>query len=152
MFSKQILPLLFGVLLGLSVSTIFFYPTEFSNIFIFNDRKTANNLTVNNQLVNFYNESLADELYRNVRILCWILTTPENHKTKAIHIKNTWGKRCNKLLFMSSTIDVELGTVALPVQKEGRATLWDKTRFALQYLYNYHFDDADWFLKGDDDS
>lgn len=67
--------------------------------------------------------SLATNLFAEVRLLCWIMTTPENHKTKAIHVENTWGRKCNKLLFMSTQLDVELGTVALPV-KEGRNTLF----------------------------
>lgn len=43
-------------------------------------------------------------LKSKVRILCWVMTAPMNHKKKAVHIKATWGKRCNTLLFMSSAL------------------------------------------------
>lgn len=46
--------------------------------------------------------AVADELYSKIRILCIVMTEANNHYELAIHIKNTWGKRCNKLLFMSS--------------------------------------------------
>ena len=41
-------------------------------------------------------------LAEKVRVLCWVMTAPDNHDLKAKHVKATWGKRCNILLFMST--------------------------------------------------
>ena len=45
-----------------------------------------------------------------------------------------------------------LGSIALPGVEEGHSKLWPKTQKAFQYVWEHHRDDADWFLKADDDT
>ncbi|CAG0904731.1 unnamed protein product, partial [Darwinula stevensoni] len=52
-------------------------------------------------LPNWDAEKLPTDRMRKVRVLCWIMTMPGNHE-KAMHVKKTWGKRCDQLIFMSS--------------------------------------------------
>lgn len=42
-------------------------------------------------------------LYDQVRILCMVFTVEYNFKSKAKLVNETWGKRCNKLLFLANT-------------------------------------------------
>jgi len=95
--------------------------------------------------------ALASELRQQVRVLCWVMTSPETISSRAQHIKATWGSRCNVLLFMSSEADTQLPAIGLPVT-EGHDNLWGKTRAAFSYIHRHHRNDADWFLKADDDT
>ncbi|XP_067649985.1 glycoprotein-N-acetylgalactosamine 3-beta-galactosyltransferase 1-B-like [Haliotis asinina] len=79
------------------------------------------------------------------------MTSPKNLGVKARVVRDTWSRRCNKVLFMSSVTDPKFPTVGLNVS-EGREHLTAKTMQAFRYIYENHFDDADWFMKADDDT
>nr|XP_040045340.1 glycoprotein-N-acetylgalactosamine 3-beta-galactosyltransferase 1 isoform X1 [Gasterosteus aculeatus aculeatus] len=87
---------------------------------------------------------------RTTRILCWIMTGPKNLESRTKHIRETWAKRCNKVLYMSS-VETDFPTVKLNVS-EGRENLYWKTIRAFQYIHQHHLDEADWFVKADDDT
>ncbi|NXQ81521.1 C1GLT galactosyltransferase, partial [Nyctibius grandis] len=97
------------------------------------------------------NTSEAQALYDRVRILCWVMTSPSTLETRARHVRATWARHCNVALFMSSEPDPRLPAVGLPVG-EGRHQLYWKTIRAFQYVHQHHLDEADWFLKADDDT
>ena len=92
-----------------------------------------------------------DDGSKKVRVLCLVLTSPENHKAKAIHIQATWGKRCDKLLFVSEKEDISLPIVRVDVET-GREHLTAKTMGAFEHIFEDHINEADWFLKADDDT
>lgn len=96
-------------------------------------------------------DRVAKNLSNSVRVLCWIMTGPQNLETKAIHVKRTWGKRCNILLFFSSVTNKTFPTIGLNVS-EGRGHLTAKTMLAFRYVFKHYFDKADWFMKADDDT
>lgn len=91
------------------------------------------------------------DLFNEVKILCLVLTYELNHKKKAIHVKNTWGSRCNKLIFVSNVTDSDLGSVNLQ-NNDHYDILWGKIKHALGYAYENFYDDFDWFFKADDDT
>ena len=101
------------------------------------------------------------KLSKDIRLLCWVMTHPKNHILKAQKVKETWGKRCNILLFMSSVAgtysyvlelidiinpsniffydsDPTLPSVRLDLDHDGRDRLWAKTKQAFQYAYKHY--------------
>lgn len=96
-------------------------------------------------------EQLASHLYNETRVLCMVLTMPKSHQRKAAKVKRTWGRRCNKLIFISSQEDKELGAIDMGIA-EDRNNLYSKVRAGFKYVYNNFVEDYDWFLKADDDT
>ncbi|XP_033762938.1 glycoprotein-N-acetylgalactosamine 3-beta-galactosyltransferase 1-like isoform X2 [Pecten maximus] len=95
--------------------------------------------------------TVARDLEEKVRVLCYIMTSPASLDTTTIHVRNTWTKRCNKVLFISSVTNTSFPTIGVNIS-EGRHHLTGKSMKAFQYIYQHHLDDADWFLKADDDT
>ncbi len=93
-------------------------------------------------------------LDQEVKILCFVITMPTN-KFRWKPIRETWGKKCTKLLFMSSETyyneDDGFEVVGLSAD-EGRQNLWAKTKESFIYAYRNYYEDYDWFMKVDDDT
>ena len=95
--------------------------------------------------------SVASSLHNSVRVLCWVMTSPDNLQKRAKHVQATWGRRCNVLLFISDKDDADFPAVGVNVSP-GRTHLASKTERAFYYITRHHYNDADWFLKADDDT
>ncbi|CAH8852989.1 unnamed protein product [Trichobilharzia szidati] len=109
-------------------------------------------IIINSTLKVHIDTDYSSKLYKKIRILCYINTHPENYYKKAIHIHNTWAKRCTKHLFMSTKYDPILPVAVLKLPyPEVRMHLWSKMRIILRYIYQYR-DEYDYFLKTDDDT
>ncbi|KAI0226122.1 Glycoprotein-N-acetylgalactosamine 3-beta-galactosyltransferase 1 [Lamellibrachia satsuma] len=96
-------------------------------------------------------ETIADKLYKEVRVLCWVMTSEQNLNTRARHVQATWTRRCNKVLFASDHKDDEFPTIDINVTA-GKYHLTMKAMKAFDYVYKHHYDDADWFIRTDDDT
>jgi len=148
---------IFSFILGFALSTIIVVTITRNNKILSRQRdaiiKKDESILTNyvKDIRDLYETKLSDKLYNEIRILCLVFTHPDNHKTKVPYVKNTWGKSCNKLIFMSTKNDTNIPEIVALNHENGRSNLWKKTRLALEYVYENHFDDADWFLRADDD-
>jgi glycoprotein-N-acetylgalactosamine 3-beta-galactosyltransferase len=87
-----------------------------------------------------------------VRVLCWVNTFHGNHEKRLRTIQRTWGKKCDKLLFMSDVEDLSIPTVRI-MAPPLHETLWQKHREIVRMLVReYTEGDFDWILKCDDDT
>ena len=53
----------------------------------------------------------SNHIDNNSRLLCLVLTTPRNHRLKAVHVQATWGRRCSELGEASPPRNTELETL-----------------------------------------
>ena len=109
---------------------------------------------------------------RGPRILCAIFTHPKYYRTRLVPVANTWAKRCDLALFITSDhrnvtfesktyLDDEddvndfiarLNLVDLNMTDDIYDKLTDKVIRAILHVNENYADKFDWFLKADDDS
>ncbi|XP_023036447.1 glycoprotein-N-acetylgalactosamine 3-beta-galactosyltransferase 1 [Drosophila willistoni] len=152
---RNALCLVLGLIIGIRLTDIFVYMRLTSeNDMLYIETPAATPQVMPTESVNIHNDEhndLASLLYNETRVFCMVLTMPKSHATKAAGVKRTWGKRCNKLIFLSSEDDAELGAVNLHV-KEKRGNLYAKVRAGFAYVHEHYGEDYDWYLKADDDT
>ena len=90
---------------------------------------------------------------RNVKLFCAVYTY-KNGENFTNAISETWGRKCDGLLYASDHSNVESGHVHIPSNsphKFGYKGMIQRTRSILAYLYDNFLDDYDYFhLCGDD--
>ncbi|KAH8410015.1 hypothetical protein KR009_004221, partial [Drosophila setifemur] len=97
--------------------------------------------------------SLARFVDPPARILCMVLTCPENLEGLAKTVHDTWGQRCSHLIFASSENYERLGVVqVVEASNGGYEDLWNKTREGFRHVWERFGQSYDWFLKADDDT
>ncbi|XP_040566036.1 glycoprotein-N-acetylgalactosamine 3-beta-galactosyltransferase 1 isoform X1 [Lepeophtheirus salmonis] len=97
--------------------------------------------------------STKDNSASNIRIVCVILTQKKNHKTRVRAIADTWGKRCKALVFVTnSTLHMHDQNIVDTGKNDTYNTIWGKVKTALRDSYERYKNEADWFIKADDDS
>lgn len=88
--------------------------------------------------------TLADTLAASIKVLCWIhVNNVEKDRIEAI--KKTWGRRCSKLITISSSGDNSSDIFNIPRNEGQKSNIENAYRF----IYKQYGNDFDWFLRTD---
>ncbi|WKY02412.1 hypothetical protein Q1695_016010 [Nippostrongylus brasiliensis] len=90
-------------------------------------------------------------LFDEVKIFCWVTTKPSNFRGKCEAVMNTWGRDCNRIIFVSNETDDVLPVLVFEGEEFWRG-LSNKTQKALKWIYGNVLNQYEWFLKADDDT
>lgn len=85
------------------------------------------------------------------RILCLMLTYPSN-LDKIKTLKETWVRKCDRIMLISEKYTEEFEFVPIEYPKEARENLWRKVIRTFIYAHDNLIDQFDWFMKMDDDT
>ena len=99
----------------------------------------------------FLTVSAGNETKKPWRLLCWILADPDLLGQKVIHQKQTWAKRIDKLLVMSSKQNDTFPAIGLNVTA-GRNHIASKVQAAWTYIHKHFIHEYDFFIKTDPDT
>lgn len=142
---------IFGILIGFLIQIYLFESSSQDEKFLVQ----LNNSSIANGIQQQYRKNIefgnGVAAVKKIRILCFITTSPKFHGQKAIHVTETWGKHCDKILLSSTKTDVNLGAIGFDVP-DSHDFLWGKVKLMLKHIHDNYIDEYDWFFKGDDDT
>ncbi|XP_048236791.1 glycoprotein-N-acetylgalactosamine 3-beta-galactosyltransferase 1-B-like [Haliotis rufescens] len=95
--------------------------------------------------------SLAAAVSRKIRLACFITTREVHMETKLKAVNETWGRRCDKMLYVMTTNKTGPDILGLNIT-DHHDTLTEKIVQTFTHLYTTSLQHYDWFLKADDDS
>lgn len=153
--------LILGLLIGIVYNSLMLY-YENSIKYDYNSnvdlRDAKHNVGLN--LLNMIGLTSSECSQYNVkgpRVLCAVFTHKANFETKARVVNQTWGKRCDKTIYVSGWLNKnernsDLNLVYMKTPDINRLNLTHKTIETLLYANEHLIDEFDWFLKADDDT
>lgn len=121
------------------------------NIFLVDESVTIKSIDFVQTSFKRTEEKTALAEMNKIRILCMLNTNPKNHHKRAVHIRKTWGKHCDKLIFASTLTDVNLNAIGFNMTDK-HAYVFGKQKLMMQYVHKNFLDNFDWFYKADDDT
>lgn len=131
---KAVLFFLAGIFCGFTFTWL--VPSSIANLWREPDKNISTAFMNRDELI--YRDDENKYLTKEVAVLCMVMTSPENHY-RAAHIRATWGRRCNVLLFFSGgVVNWTVPTVALPVAA-GENYEWRRTKQAFKYVHDKHY-------------
>lgn len=131
----------------MKVHIVFLFITGFSIGIILQIRRTEPFRDWEGGLRTTESENEKTTLGKN-RVLCFVPTTVKYLHEKTVHVKQTWGKFCDKTIFTSNVTDLNLNLIGLNVS-DNHDQLWDKVKQTLNYIHRNFIDDFDWFALFD---
>lgn len=90
---------------------------------------------------------VASKLAEKVRLLCLVPTKHQHHKEQASSVRNTWGKHCNEILFLTDKFDEHINS-SVAVEHKSKNS-WHRLVFGLDLVAQEFYDDYDWVLKAE---
>lgn len=99
------------------------------------------------------------------RILCMVTVRPVGKK-RQVHIENTWGKRCHKLLILNGNKNINERSPLMSENQQpnnssrsssttrwsSSSISWGRTREYLHHVYTHYHGQYDWFLMVTDET
>ncbi|KAK6041701.1 hypothetical protein COOONC_20794, partial [Cooperia oncophora] len=128
---------LFGQRLGRLSGYEYFRPVKNSTI---EDEELLFNSPLQQSIYSKYSIGLVKSdpsryLFDEVKIFCWVATELLQISNKKAYFKmDTWGRQCNRILFVSNATDEKL-PILLAEQDDTFLNLFRKTRQAFLWIY-----------------